>query len=338
MSLMISEKPDHVSDPHTTEMELPDIPATIAAQHRVQQYTDEDKVHSETADKPSDQLSIPPPPPPPPPPKAVPPPPPPPESVKGSKTDTVAPQTVHHTRNSSQERFPIYEVPVERLLLDPDCQVRAEMNEDTIEEYKEAMLAGAGFPLPVVFGSLSGELYIGDGYHRVKAARRASRSMVPIELRPGTKIDAIKYALSANLTHGLRMTNADKQRAIRLALENFGHLSNYQIARMVGVSDPSVGKYRKRLEKRAEKTIGLDGKARPSTRKKSTSPVQKSAEAPEDTTPEETPDESQDANATEPSSDHAVENIMTMIRGLTAETRETLLKLIADEYQLEARS
>jgi len=59
------------------------------------------------------------------------------------------------------------------------------------------MAEGAVFPPIVVFvdGACS---YLADGYHRRRAAEQSQRATIAVELRPGTKNDALWYALGAN--------------------------------------------------------------------------------------------------------------------------------------------
>jgi hypothetical protein len=62
----------------------------------------------------------------------------------------------------------------------------------------------------------------------------------------GTQQDAQWYSYSANQTHGLRRTNADKAKAVKAALAhpNGAKMSDGAIAEHVGVSQPFVGKHR----------------------------------------------------------------------------------------------
>jgi hypothetical protein len=55
---------------------------------------------------------------------------------------------------------------------------------------------------------------------------------------------ALQHALAANQTHGLRRTNADKRRAVELALDRWPDKSDREIATLAGTSHPFVGRVR----------------------------------------------------------------------------------------------
>lgn len=159
-------------------------------------------------------------------------------------------------------------------LITRGLQVRCAMNGDVVAEYAEAMKDGAKFPPIIAYreatggsaaGSSSGKdrlptadapttkLYLADGYHRVEAAREVGLIEIEAEVRDGGYNEALRFALQANATHGLRLTNADKRRALDLAWQNRDKLfrtflgqnkdgkpnglpSSNQLALMTGVS------------------------------------------------------------------------------------------------------
>lgn len=122
-------------------------------------------------------------------------------------------------------------------LITTGLQVRCAMNKDVVAEYAEAMKEGAKFPPVIVFRTnekpeatednplvekKEGQesFYLADGYHRVDAAREAGRIEIEAEIRDGGYNEALRFALQANAMHGLRLTNADKRRALDLAWKN----------------------------------------------------------------------------------------------------------------------
>lgn len=135
---------------------------------------------------------------------------------------------------------------INSITLDSDLQPRVTLDQGTINEYAEAMKEGTQFPDVVVFHD-GATYWLADGYHRYAAAKKAGVETIGAEIRTGSKEDALKFALSANVTHGLRRSQADKRRAVIIALKRFGDLSNRELGRMTAVDDKTVGKYRERL-------------------------------------------------------------------------------------------
>lgn len=87
---------------------------------------------------------------------------------------------------------------------------------------------------------------------------------------PGGRIDALKAALSANAAHGIRRGNADKRRAVEIALREFPKLSSRMIAELCGVSDKTVGTVRETCGNSARDTrIDSLGRNQPATRRTS---------------------------------------------------------------------
>jgi len=106
-----------------------------------------------------------------------------------------------------------------------------------------------------------------DGFHRIKAAEAAGQKVIEAQVHQGTQADARWASLAANQTHGLRRSNADKERAVRLALAARPDMSDRAIAEHVGVDHKMVGKYRAEKAATGEvpqstKRTGRDGRTR----------------------------------------------------------------------------
>ncbi|HOL72300.1 MAG TPA: ParB/RepB/Spo0J family partition protein [Bryobacteraceae bacterium] len=142
----------------------------------------------------------------------------------------------------------VVSLPIAQIRLDGGTQPRTALDFAAIDDYAEAMAAGGKFPPVVVFHD--GEHYwLADGFHRLKAAFAAGFDAIDCELRQGTLEDAQWYSFSANKTNGLRRTNEDKQRAVKSALlhARAASMSNYAIARHVGVDEATVRNWRSKL-------------------------------------------------------------------------------------------
>jgi transposase len=154
------------------------------------------------------------------------------------------------------------EVSLERILREPEYQVREKIDPRTVSEYVEALKAGEHFPPVILFGPPDAEkLYLADGFHRLFAHERCDRTTIAAEIHEGGQREALLYALRANAAHGLRRTSADKRKAIEIALQHFPELSNVAIAELCGVSESSVRNHRESAQN--GKRVGLDGKCHP---------------------------------------------------------------------------
>jgi len=100
-------------------------------------------------------------------------------------------------------------------------QTRSATDAETVEEYAETAQRGVKFPpVSVVRDGKHGKLWLWDGIHRMEAARRIGKTRIRAEVTDGTYLDALRLALGANATHGLRRSNADKRHALEMAWEN----------------------------------------------------------------------------------------------------------------------
>jgi regulator of replication initiation timing len=143
------------------------------------------------------------------------------------------------------------------IRLDGGTQARAHVDQGAIDEYAEAMEAGASFPAVIVFEDHTTQhLWLGDGFHRVAAATKIDRKNIKADIRPGGLREARLYSASrkSNGTHGVRRSNADKRRAVEIYLEDeeWANRSSREIADEVGVSHQFV------INMRSEKVSTVD--------------------------------------------------------------------------------
>jgi transposase len=152
------------------------------------------------------------------------------------------------------------EIAIDAIRRDGGTQMRASIDQDVVNDFAERMDDGDRFP-PIVVFSDGGAFWLADGFHRMAARERLARKYegtelhagwtnVNVEKIDGTQHDAIKYAICANQSHGLRRTNADKQKAVRAALAHpaMMNMSNRDIAKAVGVGHQLVGKVRDEIK------------------------------------------------------------------------------------------
>jgi len=172
----------------------------------------------------------------------------------------------------------IRNVRVGEIVVDCGTQIRAEINESAVGEYSEAMRDGAEFPPVVVFND--GNRYLcADGFHRTLAAARIGRDAIKAEIRQGTKTDALKFALSANVSHGLRRTNQDKRCSVALALSEWPGVSDRSIAETCAVHHQLVADVRSQLGESSSSPvasrIGADGRTRRLPQRPTNQPTQR---------------------------------------------------------------
>lgn len=146
------------------------------------------------------------------------------------------------------------------IRIDGGTQIRAELNQETVDAYAEAYLAGAIFPAITVFFD-GKDRWLADGFHRYFAAKKAGKTTILEKITPGTKRDAILFSLGANGTHGLNRTNADKRHAVETMLNDpeWASWSDNAIAKACHVSDKTVAARRVAI-------FGNSEDARPVTR------------------------------------------------------------------------
>ena len=144
-------------------------------------------------------------------------------------------------------------VHLDAIRLDGGTQPRGGINDDYVTELVEALQAGVTLPpVDIMYDGQSYWLF--DGFHRHAAHRQANYLVVPAIIHQGTQEEAQWRSYAANQTHGLRRSQADKERAIRAALKHPSAVgqADAAIARHLGVSDKTVTKYRQDMEASSE--------------------------------------------------------------------------------------
>lgn len=139
----------------------------------------------------------------------------------------------------------IVEISISQVIADKRLQNRESMNEQVIDEYASLLSQHPDnwpFNTPITVFEIDGKLYVADGFHRFKACLRSGCSKLSAFIRTGTWDDAVEFSLSANATHGLRRSNADKRKSVHTALstDSIRSKSNREIARTCQVSEKLV--------------------------------------------------------------------------------------------------
>lgn len=132
-------------------------------------------------------------------------------------------------------------VRLDQIVFDAGTQVRAAIDPQVVTDYAEQMTEGATFP-PIVLFHDGTQHYLADGFHRFMAAQRIQAKDIAADVQPGTKEDAVWFALGANRTNGKRLTEADKTHAVALAIRMWPQRLHTEIAAQVGCSPSLVSK------------------------------------------------------------------------------------------------
>lgn len=147
-----------------------------------------------------------------------------------------------------------------------ELQSRAEINNEIVTEYAEAIKAGTVFPPIVVFND-GANSWLADGFHRFHAHNQAGLTSIAADVRQGTARDAILFSLGANGAHGLNRTNADKRKAVTTMLNDAEWVkwSDNAIAKACAVgyslvSDVRKSIYPNRVDAPIQRTVERNGK------------------------------------------------------------------------------
>jgi hypothetical protein len=144
---------------------------------------------------------------------------------------------------------------IKLIVIDKGTQPRAEISQETVDDYALAMENGDKFPPVTVFNDGVFH-YLADGFHRYFAHLKLGKAGINADVVAGTLRDAKLFSYKANKTHGLRPTMEDKRKGVLDMLNDaeWGKWSDREIARHCGVSHPYVGKLRASLATPKEET------------------------------------------------------------------------------------
>lgn len=137
--------------------------------------------------------------------------------------------------------------PISKIVASETTQVREKIDTSIVEQYADDMKNGAVFPPITVFSQKESEqLIIADGFHRYHAASLLGLTEIEVNVFDGEIRDALLFALGANATHGLRRSNADKNKAVSLALMDpqIATMSLREVAKICQVSHMTVSRVR----------------------------------------------------------------------------------------------
>jgi hypothetical protein len=169
----------------------------------------------------------------------------------------------------------------------PELQPRASLNTERIEQYAEAYRRGDAMPYLVVF-QVDGEFLLTQGFHRIAGAEAAGMPSVLCEVCPGTKAAATWDAATSNRDGDratLHRSNADRVRAVELALRAKPKASNREIADAVWVDEKTVRNHRKPPAGSADNPHQADKTKQKAKRKEDNEPQVDDSDGPQEDEP-----------------------------------------------------
>lgn len=134
-------------------------------------------------------------------------------------------------------------VPLEDVVVDPTVNIRKGTRDETVTRYMDCFQY---LPPITVFDTGDGRLLLADGFHRHAAATRLAvrgdlaPAVVTVEVRSGTREEALEYAVVANAAHKENLTDEERDDGIRRLRQLHPNRSEREIGRMMGVSDNVV--------------------------------------------------------------------------------------------------
>lgn len=139
-------------------------------------------------------------------------------------------------------------ISLDKIIINGGTQSRDKIDENVVADYADQMLAGAQFPpLDVFHDGVS--YWLGDGFHRYFAAKRAKSPGFKCNVHEGTLRDAILFSFGANKNHGLQRSAATKRKIVlgMLADLEWQDWSDREIAKWCGFSNTFVSALRKEV-------------------------------------------------------------------------------------------
>ncbi len=220
---------------------------------------------------------------------------------------TASPQVIHDAADVGQNAQALASnddglawLALDLLTIDPKFQARVKIDADHVERLREPIKAGKprhGDPVTIykVANEGSHDYFVTDGHHWIEALKLEGKKKVKARILSGTRENAFRSAIGSNGTHGLPRTTADKERAVRLCLEDadVGKGSTKAIAKACRVSESLAARVRTEWEDKnganAER-VGDDGKKRKATQPRKPSADKAAFDAVEDIVMARTPE------------------------------------------------
>lgn len=148
----------------------------------------------------------------------------------------------------SEDEVQVREVAVDRIDHERSMELspRETLDGHTVEGYTHTFDQLPPIEVWLVDGE--DDYLVGDGLHRLQAAKRLKRDTIRAQVRHGSVEGLVEAAILANLRHGRPWTRPEKRNCIDLWLKLHAERSNRWIAEDLAVSQNTVASRREELE------------------------------------------------------------------------------------------
>ena len=170
---------------------------------------------------------------------------------------------------------------ISEITIDKDFQIRAEIDNPTVQKYVELLSENVRFP-PLDVWETDGKYILIDGFHRIAAMKEAGYVECEVSVYSGTKTQAMVQAARSNRSHGRPLTASDLRSTIAKLIECDRDMSNASIAENAGCSPHTVNAVREALGMQTARVKGKDGKSYPARISRQPRPGQQEEESDKD--------------------------------------------------------
>lgn len=166
---------------------------------------------------------------------------------------------------------------ISEITIDKEFQIRAEIDNPTVQKYAELYGENTRFPALSVWETDEQNILI-DGFHRIAAMKEAGYVECEVIVFSGTKTQAMVEAARSNHSHGRPLTGADLRATIAKLIECDREMSNASIATAAGCSGHTVQSVRDAIGMQTTRVKGRDGKSYPAKLKREPRPGSQDAD------------------------------------------------------------
>lgn len=167
------------------------------------------------------------------------------------------------------------ELELDLIVSDKELEVRAAIDEDTVQDYFDAMETEEDLKkFPAITVYFDGcRHWLADGHHRFLAALRRGYKKMRVEVIDGTHDEAILAAVKLNFKNGLRFNEDDWEKIVKIIAgkEHWKDWSNRKLAAELNCGETTIRRYRPDNSVAPggapEKRMGKDGKMYPAKAK-----------------------------------------------------------------------